>query len=256
MILRSITQHVKAQNWFAVGLDFVIVVAGVFLGIQIGNWNEARLDYVAYQQAHERMVIEARSNIAYAERTIETMSPTLKNFHHAVEDIRACRDDADAKKRIDAAIGDLLLTLAPSFQNSAISQLTTSETLLEQQSSERRAQYTTYARRIAAVKSWGYQVIEKMEMRSDDLHPFLDYGPYYGTEAEIIRGNTFKLKERPIVLTVPLSEACKDDAFRKLLYRWEGGHDYQISLMTHIIAETKTFLEEIGEGGTDARKPR
>jgi hypothetical protein len=26
MMLRRITEHVKAQNWFAVGLDFVIVV--------------------------------------------------------------------------------------------------------------------------------------------------------------------------------------------------------------------------------------
>ncbi|MBK8198165.1 MAG: hypothetical protein IPK75_07315 [Acidobacteria bacterium] len=39
MLLRRMTQHVKAQNWFAVALDFVIVVTGVFLGIQIGNWN-------------------------------------------------------------------------------------------------------------------------------------------------------------------------------------------------------------------------
>ena len=39
MILRRLSKHVKDQNWFAVGLDFVIVVAGVFLGIQIGNWN-------------------------------------------------------------------------------------------------------------------------------------------------------------------------------------------------------------------------
>lgn len=29
MILRHITEHVKAQNWFAVGLDFVVVVIGV-----------------------------------------------------------------------------------------------------------------------------------------------------------------------------------------------------------------------------------
>jgi hypothetical protein len=43
MILRRITEHVKAQNWFAVGLDFVIVVVGVFIGIQVANWNEERL---------------------------------------------------------------------------------------------------------------------------------------------------------------------------------------------------------------------
>ena len=40
MLLRRVTEHVKSQNWFAVWLDFVIVVVGVFLGIQIGNWNE------------------------------------------------------------------------------------------------------------------------------------------------------------------------------------------------------------------------
>ena len=40
MILRRITQHVKEQNWFAVGLDFIIVVAGILIAFQITNWNE------------------------------------------------------------------------------------------------------------------------------------------------------------------------------------------------------------------------
>ena len=44
MILRSLTQHLKDQNWFAVGLDFAIVVIGVFIGIQVSNWNENRAD--------------------------------------------------------------------------------------------------------------------------------------------------------------------------------------------------------------------
>lgn len=42
MILRRLTEHVKAQNWFAVGLDFLIVVLGVFIGLQVNNWNESR----------------------------------------------------------------------------------------------------------------------------------------------------------------------------------------------------------------------
>ena len=42
MILRRVTQHVKDQNWFAVGIDFFIVVIGVFIGIQVANWNETR----------------------------------------------------------------------------------------------------------------------------------------------------------------------------------------------------------------------
>lgn len=39
MILRRITEHVRAQNWFAVALDFLIVVLGVFIGTQVSNWN-------------------------------------------------------------------------------------------------------------------------------------------------------------------------------------------------------------------------
>ena len=42
MLLRRVIEHVKVQNWTAVGLDFVIVVVGVFIGIQVSNWNDAR----------------------------------------------------------------------------------------------------------------------------------------------------------------------------------------------------------------------
>jgi len=44
MILRCITEHVNAQNRTAVELDFVIVVTGVFIGIQVSNWNAARAE--------------------------------------------------------------------------------------------------------------------------------------------------------------------------------------------------------------------
>jgi len=39
----EITEHVKAQNQTAVAIDVVIVVVGVFIGIQVSNWNDARL---------------------------------------------------------------------------------------------------------------------------------------------------------------------------------------------------------------------
>lgn len=44
MVLRRFRDHVTEHNWFAVFVDFVIVVAGVFVGIQASNWNQARLN--------------------------------------------------------------------------------------------------------------------------------------------------------------------------------------------------------------------
>ena len=42
MILRRMREHFTHHNWFAVAVDFLIVVIGVFLGIQASNWNQAR----------------------------------------------------------------------------------------------------------------------------------------------------------------------------------------------------------------------
>lgn len=44
MLLRRIIDHVRAENWFAVGIDFAIVVVGVFVGIQVSNWNAERIE--------------------------------------------------------------------------------------------------------------------------------------------------------------------------------------------------------------------
>ncbi|GAC27314.1 hypothetical protein [Brumicola pallidula] len=38
MILRRLSKHIKEQNWFAVVLDFLIVVLGVFMALQVQEW--------------------------------------------------------------------------------------------------------------------------------------------------------------------------------------------------------------------------
>ncbi len=55
MLLRRITEHIKAQNWTAVALDFVIVVVGVFIGIQVSNWNDGRADERRAREYLERI---------------------------------------------------------------------------------------------------------------------------------------------------------------------------------------------------------
>ena len=50
MILRRLSQSLKAQNWTAIVIEFILLVSGVFLGIQVSNWNQQR---VTDQQAAE-----------------------------------------------------------------------------------------------------------------------------------------------------------------------------------------------------------
>ena len=44
MILRRVVKHVRNQEWTAIAIDFVIVVLGVFIGIQVSNWNASLAD--------------------------------------------------------------------------------------------------------------------------------------------------------------------------------------------------------------------
>ncbi|MEP1143552.1 MAG: hypothetical protein ABJH52_07525 [Henriciella sp.] len=55
MLLRRITKHVKEQNWLAVGIDFIIVVIGVFIGIQVSNWNDVRVEKQTERQLVDRV---------------------------------------------------------------------------------------------------------------------------------------------------------------------------------------------------------
>lgn len=72
MILRRITEHVKAQNWTAVGLDFVIVVTGVFIGIQVSNWNEVRRDHAEEKVILGRLSEEISANLEATDQAVDS----------------------------------------------------------------------------------------------------------------------------------------------------------------------------------------
>jgi hypothetical protein len=42
MILRRVIKHYRNQEWTAIGIDFLIVVLGVFIGIQVQEWSNER----------------------------------------------------------------------------------------------------------------------------------------------------------------------------------------------------------------------
>lgn len=62
MILRRIREHVSGHNWFAVSVDLVIVVLGVFLGTQVSNWNAERLAHEAGDTYRARIVRDLENN--------------------------------------------------------------------------------------------------------------------------------------------------------------------------------------------------
>ncbi len=61
-MIRRFREHVAQQNWFAVAVDVAIVVVGVFLGIQVTNWNQARVDRDKAVSYRQRLISELEFN--------------------------------------------------------------------------------------------------------------------------------------------------------------------------------------------------
>jgi len=56
MILRRVAKSIRARDWFSFSIEFAIVVAGVFIGIQVANWNYHLRQLFGHQEAAERFV--------------------------------------------------------------------------------------------------------------------------------------------------------------------------------------------------------
>ena len=71
MIMRRLAQSLKEQNWTAITIEFVLLVLGVFFGIQAANWNEARRDQDRERAYLVRISSELDESIASIEMSIE-----------------------------------------------------------------------------------------------------------------------------------------------------------------------------------------
>jgi len=63
MFYRRIKTRVEQENWFAVAIDFFIVVFGIFAGFQLTEWNADRNDRLAEVTILERLIDEYQENL-------------------------------------------------------------------------------------------------------------------------------------------------------------------------------------------------
>jgi len=122
MILRSFTKHVNDQNWFAVFLDFFIVVIGVFVGLQVSNWSQGKEDQRRGRDYVERLSIDMREDIrtrgnllsyydavnASAKRTVELLSSPMPDPQELV--VNAYRATEYATDRTTRATWDEVIS--------------------------------------------------------------------------------------------------------------------------------------------------
>ncbi len=221
MLLRRITEHVKAQNWTAVALDFVIVVTGVFIGLQVSDWNENRKIKQNYAEAQARLIAESKANLEATSTFLSAIVTNLPTVRQAIDALRSCSADPDAAAKIADGLNVIRGTPTLRLRHTALDVITRNDDFLGLKSEEERERLNELKRRLSQaqetldwLEDWPFELpIEE--------HPAVRHGDLIASPL------VEDYLARPILLGVPVEEACRDESLAKRFYRWERAAEFQ-----------------------------
>jgi len=81
MLLKKLANGFRRQDWFTVCIELLVLVVGIFLGLQVDDWNQRRLDRIEEQYYLERLGRDFERSLA--EQT-EIVKRARANFEDAL----------------------------------------------------------------------------------------------------------------------------------------------------------------------------
>ena len=109
MILRRLSTAFRKQDWFTVAVETLIVVFGVFIGLQVNNWNAERVSRSDATDLSSRLHVEAedtRADIATYLALNELILTDAKRLAVRLGDSETCLAMDDEMKALILSIGD------------------------------------------------------------------------------------------------------------------------------------------------------
>ena len=85
MILRRLADAIREQNWFTVIVEILIVVVGIFIGLQVDDWNERRKDRLDERFYLERLHDDVQLAISLSDRVRDRRIGTIDNLASAAD---------------------------------------------------------------------------------------------------------------------------------------------------------------------------
>lgn len=123
MLLRRVIAHLRMQEWTAIAIDFVIVVIGVFVGIQVANWNESRLE--ARREATYLVALKSdfRAIVAELENDVASYDDIAGYMTFLLEQSRMTEPDASLDA-LNEAVRQLIVMEGTTIASGTYSNLT------------------------------------------------------------------------------------------------------------------------------------
>lgn len=152
MILRRIISHLRDQQWTAIGIDFLIVVFGVFVGIQASNYNNGRLERRLEAEYADRLVADLDFVLTTARNQRDFEREKLSQVGKATALTARPASDANAM-----AVGNLLtvmiIRMSPNYESPTFSDLQNSGRMSLIRDAELRKKLSSYFSRLQYLRA-------------------------------------------------------------------------------------------------------
>ena len=242
MILRRLIEHFRKQEWTAIAIDFVIVVAGVFVGLQVSNWNAARADALDYAGALGRLRAEIDANMKTLDLADADVAAELPVARRAYEALETCSDDLETQRAVNDGLAIIVGSNGLQLRNSELVALTSEPRLLAQQSPAVRRGLSDlrYAEELIVrlARDFEDRPLTAYPERIEGIRP----GPRKAQSYTYL-GLTMTTERRQLELAEPVSAACDNQDLIGALWAYDRAQSNLPDITKKMRADYKAALE-------------
>lgn len=101
MIIRRLVQSLRRRDWFTVVIEILIVVVGVFIGIEVSNWNQDRQNRAMAESHLERLASDLESEAVSWDDALQYFSTTRQHALSALRGFQTPVEELDQNFLID-----------------------------------------------------------------------------------------------------------------------------------------------------------
>ena len=206
MILRRVIQHVRKQEWTAIWIDLVIVVVGVFIGIQVANWNASMIERREAHDSMQRLEADLRVSIKLTQSSIDFMTENARYTDLALDRLRACSLPANERDDFATSLYRLGKITPARFVRTTFDELRDSGKLRLISSATLRREITETTR----MSEWYDDVFKLIAARMEPHTAYVDGNVIFEIGGAIGGGARIGWNQ----LDIDFDAACKDRHFQ------------------------------------------
>ena len=101
MILARIAKALRKQDWTVVSIEIVVVVLGIFIGLRVDDWNEARKHRVEEARYIAQIIEDLEAMRVDIVAETETRKRRIDAMMRALDAVATCSDTAEARADLE-----------------------------------------------------------------------------------------------------------------------------------------------------------